>query len=437
MLRFLISILLAGPGLACSCFHMDTPCSVLGGGSAVFVAEVIEDSGAGLGSGPARVKIVEVLQNVPKGLQEAVIETMAGTSCYRRLQAGKRYVIITRPERFDVSGCSSSFELAGKEHILAAMKRSLAGAGPGLVGSVSKRVGLYSHGSGVGGAEVELRKGELSYSVITGADGSYAIDGIEPGRYQFRVRKGGYVPDDEFNNGWTGEWRRNEATGVLEPFREAPGEIEIPAKTCRIRRLAMWPEGSIRGNVRGVDGRALAGVSVQAFGFDAKGRRESSPLRTASTDSAGNYRIELLPSGKYVVGVNARTYHDDNPYPPTLYAGGKAVQLSESGTVLGVDLVVPPARLAALLRIQVLDEEGRPYSGAAVRLESLTGVERWISRELTDHRGEIVAPVYVGERYQVKASRYGAGLQGVAEVDVVAQESRVNVVLREEAQGRK
>ena len=75
----------------------------------MFVARVLVDSGEGWGTGPAKVVIEEALQNVPPGQREVEIETAAYTSCYYRLKAGERYVIITQGSKYLVAGCSNSF----------------------------------------------------------------------------------------------------------------------------------------------------------------------------------------------------------------------------------------------------------------------------------------------------------------------------------------
>jgi len=60
---------------------------------------------------------------------------------------------------------------------------------------------------------------------------------------------------------------------------------EITGRSREIRDMAMWPAGSIQGTVRRLGGKPLEGVIIQAFGFDRRGECESSPLRTATTDS--------------------------------------------------------------------------------------------------------------------------------------------------------
>src|SRR5262249_51571049 len=126
------------PAWGCKCMGEASPCSEMGSSSVIFVAEGIVDSGERWGTGPAKVAIIEALQNVPAGQKEAMVATMAGTSCYFRLKAGERYVIITSGPNYSVGVCSSSFHLKGNEHILEAMRDRLKGGKSRLVGTVGK-----------------------------------------------------------------------------------------------------------------------------------------------------------------------------------------------------------------------------------------------------------------------------------------------------------
>src|SRR5262249_28813216 len=146
----------------------------------------------------------------------------------------------------------------------------------------------------------------------------------------------------------------------------------------------------------------------------------SSPLRTAKSGPDGSYEIKPLPPGQFVVGVNASTYKDEDVYPPALYLDGRALYLAETGTLTGIDLVLPPSRTAAQLRVRLLGPDGRPFPGAIVTLENLAGVQRWFSRNESDQNGQIAVPVYVGERYVVKAFHYvdGAEFVGSAQIEI-------------------
>ncbi len=414
-----------------------SPCSSIGGDSVIFVAEGLSDSGDGWGNGPGRVAIIEPLQNVPRELKEVTVATGAGTSCYRPIRTGEQYVIITSGPRYSIAACNGSFELKGNEHILDAMRNQLRGGGPGLAGIVRRSTGRYSHGTGVSNARVELRNGEARHEAITDGEGRYAISNLEAVRYKILVSKEGYVPDDEFNNRSSDRLAIHPKTNKIEPVKDVPGEIEIMGQTCTIRDLALWPSGSIRGTVRGVEGKPLPGVPVEAFPVNEKGRQDSRALRTAVTDSQGQYILQPLPAGQFVVGVNARLHEDTSAYPPGVYAGGRPISLGEVARVEGIDLALGAPRTAARLRVRAVNAIGRPLQGARVWLEAPGGKERWSSREHTNAEGELIAPVYTGEEYIVRVSHYETGngirsISGRARIAVDQGETNVTVVLQAE-----
>jgi hypothetical protein len=90
------AFLVSAPLFGCWCENSLTPCQEMRNGNTVFVARVLIDSGEGRGSGLAHVVIEEPCWNVPQGLLEVDVDTLAGTSCYRRLGAGERYVIFAK-----------------------------------------------------------------------------------------------------------------------------------------------------------------------------------------------------------------------------------------------------------------------------------------------------------------------------------------------------
>ena len=389
-MRFLAMFFLAAaPSWACSCVGNATPCSQVGGSTVIFVARVLTDSGDGLGTGPAHVAIEEGLQNVASGQSEADINTAAGTSCYFRLKAGERYVIITQGPSYSVAACSTSFQLRGKEHILQAMRDQIKGGPPRLLGTVVKSTGAYSHAGGIEGVSVTAEAEGVRHQTATDGFGRYEIPLLTPGRYKIEISKTGYSPDSTYNQRWSGRMVLNPATNTIEPDKADPGLVVVSANSCTIWDLAMWPAGRITGTVRDSNRKPLTGVIVQGFAFDNKNNRESSPLRTGTTASDGTFTLEPLPPGNYAVGVNANLYKDEDAYPPTLYLDGRGAYLAESVALNGIDIVLPPARVATKLRTTVLGPDGRPYSGATIRLDNLAGIQRWFSRNKSDENGEI------------------------------------------------
>ena len=195
----------------------------------------------------------------------------------------------------------------------------------------------------------------------------------------------------------------------------------------------MSPAGNIAGTIRDREHKPLSGIKVQAFAFDRKDKRESSPLRTAITNSNGTYSIEPLPAGKYIVGVNADAYQDEDVYPPTLYQSGRAIGLEESGSAKGIDFDLPPPRIAAQLQVTVVDLDGKPFKGASLRLNSPEGEERWVSLKESGADGQFTAPVYMGTQYTVKATYYGsrtANLEGSVQLSVTYKNPSVVIVLK-------
>jgi hypothetical protein len=111
----------------------------MSGSAVVFVGRVLVESGADWG--PARVAVEEGLFNVPKDLREVEIDTFAGSSCYRHIEAGERYVIFagrSSDGKLFVALCSWTFRVLGNEHILSALRNQREGGSSRLLGTVRR-----------------------------------------------------------------------------------------------------------------------------------------------------------------------------------------------------------------------------------------------------------------------------------------------------------
>jgi len=385
----------------------------------------------------------EALQNVPAGLQEVDIDTQAGSSCYYRLERDERYVIFTDRREgsgsFSIAACSNTFNVRGSEHILDALRNQVKGGPPRLLGTVLRSTGEYLRNGGVAGVSVIAEAGDFRQEAITDGFGRYEFQGLPPNSYKIEVLKDGYVADSDFNHRPSG-LILNPSTHAIEPEKD----LRVSKNSCKIRDLAMWPDGKISGTVRGVDRHLLNGITVQAFAFNLRGERESSPLRSTTSGVDGTYTLDRLPEGNYVIGVNAQTYRDDNPYPPTVYTTGEGsttparVRVAESQTVNGIDLALPPERVAMQLRVNVVGPDGAPYSDALITLDNLAGVQRWYSREKTNADGWTEVPVYLDEHYVVRAFDFGSlsrppkgleHLEGSVHLHVTAGKPSVTVTL--------
>ena len=123
------------------------------------------------------------------------------------------------------------------------------------------------------------------FKEITDANGHFVINGVPPGRYQFRAGKTGYLPGDYRLDGGSPK-----ATLVLHPG-EKLDKVEF-----RLSRTAV-----IMGRVTDETGEPIAGVYLEA---DSAGTRMEDtvlhdPFRFAVTNDLGEYRINDLPPGSY------------------------------------------------------------------------------------------------------------------------------------------
>jgi len=397
-----------------------SPCAEMTGSAIAFVARVLSE-----GSGRARVAVEEPLLNVPQDLHEIDVETLFSINCDYHLHTGERHVLFAKAEpgtedKVSVRACSSSFNVQGNEHILDALRNKSNSGPPRLVGTVLRNTGLYAHDGVVAAATVIAESAAMRQEVMTDASGHYEIRGLAQGSYRLEVSKPGFLPDSAGAN---------------------PGTVVLDAGSCEVRDLSMWPNGRISGTARSRQGELLSGVTMQAFGFDdGTAKRQPAPLREITTDGAGRYTLDRLPKGDYVVGVNAQMYEDVDDCPPTIYTTGRGdstrVHVPDGEETKDVDLVLPPKRVPATLRI-ITVVKGSPSGGVRVTLSNLDGELRWDSNERTNGDGWIEASVYIGEEYVVDAEEFldrlphrgRQGPAGMARVRVTEEHQSVVVVL--------
>ncbi|MBI4904425.1 MAG: carboxypeptidase regulatory-like domain-containing protein [Acidobacteria bacterium] len=310
MFLVMAAFLLAPAASACSCVNTSTPCSALAGkGGSVFIGRALTDTGEGWGTGPARMAVEQVLRGLPAEAKEVTVSTSAGNSCYIRLIQGERYVIFGGPHsesdgRVHVStfACSNTFPTKGNETLVEALRNSAAGGASRLVGSVSFLSDeIYASGPAMG----------ITVQAIS-----------ESGTLETTTQPSG---DFEFRNVPRGEYRI-----VLPSYKDGrystTAAVNVPEKGCAYTSRQIWPKGIIRGTVTDADGRPLAGVPVQVFGKDRRPADWGSrPLQQAISGADGQYTLENVPEGQFLVGVNGRKYEDENAWHPTFYPNASTV----------------------------------------------------------------------------------------------------------------
>lgn len=126
------------------------------------------------------------------------------------------------------------------------------------------------------------------------ADGSFTVAGLGPGKLNFSIGPGTAGPS-------TFQFKRVEREGL------APGQnIEINAgdEITDLRLIAVSATGSIRGTVRFADGLMPPNtrLAVRLNGEDA---RDSAFLPSTFVDPRGQFLLESVPAGKYLLRVSS------------------------------------------------------------------------------------------------------------------------------------
>jgi protocatechuate 3,4-dioxygenase beta subunit len=133
---------------------------------------------------------------------------------------------------------------------------------------------------------VQLRGGAGRFSgspsITTSADGTFAIEDLEPGRYFVILERAGFVQTAS---------SRAQGTFTLQPAQQLTGLV-----------FQMQPAGVISGKIVDLDGDPMAGVSVVASPTGTKAPAAQQNRQGASTtDDRGEYRVADLKPGKYLV----------------------------------------------------------------------------------------------------------------------------------------
>jgi hypothetical protein len=165
------------------------------------------------------------------------------------------------------------------------------------------------------GAEVRLRGtpgGSVPVSqpmsTRTDANGRFVFEGLLAGRYLLLASHDGYVNSTRDNPGLRGN---------LLTVTSGQHVNDVV--------LRLLPDGAIAGHITNEAGKPLRGVSVQAMKSSyTQGRRELHQVAQAVTNEAGEYRIPVLPPGKYY--IRAKPPHSltvkpgsDKAYVPLYY----------------------------------------------------------------------------------------------------------------------
>ena len=152
---------------------------------------------------------------------------------------------------------------------------------------------------------------------ITNRDGQFAFFDLTPGTYAFEANKAGFLAG---------------AYGRLRPGGQAQSINLKEGEHLTSIRIPIWEYGSVAGTIRDETGEAVVGVFVRALRRAVvNGNWRLTSASSAATNDRGEYRIDLLPPGRYVLVVAATQTSMPLPTPESRAAGGMSIELARAG----------------------------------------------------------------------------------------------------------
>jgi hypothetical protein len=207
--------------------------------------------------------------------------------------------------------------------------------------------------AGIAGVDVRLRKGSTGYAATTDASGKFVVTGVQPGEYDSRFEKSGFVIRDAPMFG-------------KPPLRVgASGTVEFD--------IELDPFAALRGRVTDPDGRPVAKATV-----------ELDELHSTTADEDGRFEFQNLWAGTYTLRARPAAARrekesggEKEPIVPTYFpsmlnvAEAQRIVLRAGADLDGYDIRLRQSPVYHIRGI-VLDENGKPVPDCPVQLVTRT-----------------------------------------------------------------
>ncbi|HEX2640519.1 MAG TPA: hypothetical protein VHL50_08110, partial [Pyrinomonadaceae bacterium] len=240
--------------------------------------------------------------------------------------------------------------------------------------------------------KVKITGGGRSWFARTDKNGVYEIYDLPPGDYSIE-------PEIPFG------WKINGY--MLERSMSGSGGqrlgISVTVKAKRHAALDLYfdADTAIRGRVLSPEGKPMKGVCLMAVSTELKESDRRGP--TACTNDKGNYSIEEMAPGNYIIAVNPDGKMDaDEPFGVLFYPGvteqkDAVIVAVEAGKyALKKDIQIPQTTRLTELSGRLLYADGKPVAGEWVKFtpDDKTRFEEENSK--TDASGRFYLRVPVG-----------------------------------------
>lgn len=421
LLVALAALLSPRPAAACQC-DATPPCLTFWLADLVFTGVVTDVKWVHQGTperSRSRAMTTVVVERMFRGGDESkqFVLSSVFSSCDFPFQVGKRYIVYAKHQpdgTVTATQCTGTklLEEAGAD-LDFAEHLPPAGSGGRVYGTVRRyfedlldRTKSRDEPAARASIVVVSENGQRS-ETTTAADGSYAINGLAPGKYTLSAE---FAPDLESH------YTR---------------EFTLADRGCAQVGMGLTSNGRIAGRVVDAAGRPVARAPVRAYPKAYTNRSDfpnASLAGGAHTDAAGRYQIGPLPPGEYVLGVNTDWGPQLHvPFAATWYPGVPArsnaltITVGEGTEQKNVDLVLSAKLRQTSVSGTIVIGEGTPVPGASVILVA-AGTALGTSSGTTQSDGTFTLAAVAGVQYELRASLYANGVSATAKMNVTARE---------------
>jgi hypothetical protein len=194
---------------------------------------------------------------------------------------------------------------------------------------------------GLAGARIEIKNALGTTTLTADAKGRFRAENVVPGKYVLTAESPGYR--------------------LKQPYA-----VEVPQDGCGIAHMGMQTNGGISGIVRRVDGTPAKNVELDLIDAEDGYRSITTKLKMIKTGLHGEFSIDHLPSGRFLLGVNieeCERYPDQTP--PTYYPGvatrsdATVIELQPDERKPGLVLTELPPRAFRVVRVHLVWPDGK------------------------------------------------------------------------------